>query len=60
MSIIERILESVSLHEWFSVQSDIVKFHKGKLSQDIQIDDSLQKCLQYMNDNGLSFLAILN
>lgn len=53
-------MEQVTLFEWFTVSKDIVKFHKSKLTLDISIDDNLHTCLQYMNDHGLSFLALLN
>jgi hypothetical protein len=60
LSLIERIIDHVTLFEWFTVSKDIVKFHKSKLTQDISIDDTLYTTLQYMNENGLSFLALLN
>lgn len=60
LSIIDTILERVTLIEWFTESKGIVKFHKSQLTSECLIDDSLHGCLQYMNAHGLSFLALIN
>lgn len=60
LSLLEKVLDQVTLLEWFTVSKDIVKFHKSKLTNECSIDDSLYTCLQYMNDHGLNVLAIIN
>ena len=32
LSILEKIIDHVTLYEWFTVSKDIVKFHKSKLT----------------------------
>ena len=59
LSILPKILEQISLSEWFAVSQDIIKFHKSQLSE-FSIDEPLNACLQHMNDNGLNFMALLN
>ena len=59
LSIVPKILEQISLYEWFAVSQDIIKFHKSQLNE-FGIDENLHTCLQHMNDNGLNFMAMLN
>lgn len=60
LSILKKILEHITLYEWFTVSKDIIKFHKSMLTSDLSIEDNLHTCLQHMNDHGLSFLALIN
>ena len=60
MSILELILESITLYEWFNVSKDIIKFNKSILTSDITLEDSINSCLKYMNVHNLSLLALIN
>lgn len=41
LSILELILESMTLYEWFNVSKEIIKFNKSILTSDITLDDSI-------------------
>jgi uncharacterized membrane protein len=60
LSLLPKIVEHITLYEWMTIAKDIVKFHKSQLTSEVTIEDNLHTCLQYMNDHGLSFLALIN
>lgn len=60
MSILELVLESITLYEWFNVSKDIIKFNKSILTSDITLEDTINSCLKYMNVHNLSLLALIN
>ena len=59
MSILELVLESITLYEWFNVSKEIIKFNKSILTSDITLEDTINTCLKYMNVQNLSLLALI-
>ena len=53
------LLEQITLCDWMIVSKDIIKFHKSQLAE-FNIDDSILKCVQHMNDSNINFLALMN
>jgi hypothetical protein len=60
LSILELVLESITLYEWFNVSKEIIKFNKSILTSDITLEDTINACLKYMNVQNLSLLALIN
>jgi hypothetical protein len=60
LSIIELILESIFLYEWFNISKEIIKFNKSSLTSELTLEDSIYNCLEYMNKNTLGFIALIN
>eukprot|EP00347_Sterkiella_histriomuscorum_P010749 403375069 len=59
MSMLPKILSQITLHEWFLIVPDVVKFNKSQLIV-FNIEDPIHDLVTLMSEKGLNHVAIMN
>lgn len=53
LSMLPKILQNITLEEWFRVSKDVIRVHKSQLIE-FNVEDSINDVLKYMVENGIN------